>query len=105
MTDIFQEELEQIGRFNEAKDANGSVSSVKVFANGNWPAVNLEIALTQQPYIDGPANSTPIYKAAGIDQSGNEYEVEWEVKDNWKDIEDEQEMVDNWDEPDSIKKI
>lgn len=105
MTDIFQEGLEQIERFKEAKDENGSVSSVKAFEKGEWPTVNSEIALTQQPYIDGPADGTPHYKAAGIDQGGNEYEVKWEVRDNWEEIEDESEMVENWDEPDSITKI
>lgn len=64
-----------------------------------------EYALTQQAYIDGLADETPIYKSHGIDREGNEYEFEWEVVENWELIEDEQEMVEDWDKPVSVEKI
>lgn len=57
-----------------------------------------EFALTQQAYVDGPANGTPYYKASAVDQKGNEYEVTWEVVENWEQVEDESEMCD-WDNP------
>lgn len=64
-----------------------------------------EYALTQQPYIDGPADGTPYYRAMAVDAEGNEYEVEWEVVEYWEKIEDEQEMVEDWDTPVSVEKI
>ncbi len=60
--------------------------------------------LTQDAYIDGPAEGTPYYRAMAIDQEGNEYEVTWEVVENWEQIEDESEMCD-WDSPASVEKM
>lgn len=64
-----------------------------------------EYALKQQPYIDGPADETPVYKSTAVDQEGNEFEVEWEVVENFEEIEDEQEMVEDWDKPASVEAI
>lgn len=104
MEDIFTESMEFIKAFNQAKEENGSVESVNLFEKGHDLPVNLEVALMQRAYIDGPVDETPYYKAAGIDQEGNEYEVKWNVVDGWEYIEDEQEMC-NWDDPESIDKI
>ena len=62
-----------------------------------------EYTLTQQAYIDGPADGTPVYKATAVDQEGNEYEVEWEVRENWEEIEDESDMCD-WENPVSVER-
>ena len=64
-----------------------------------------EDALTQQPYIDGPADDIPYYRAMAVDAAGDEYEVKWEVVENWEKIEDEQEMVEDWESPVSVKKL
>lgn len=64
--------------------------------------------LTQQPYIDGPANGEPIFKALAVDDDGNEYEVEWDVVENWEEVAengDDQELVEDWDKPSSVTKI
>ncbi|ALX50486.1 hypothetical protein AOX59_18965 [Lentibacillus amyloliquefaciens] len=76
-----------------AKNENGSVKENET-----------EIAISQQPYIDGPADEKPIYRALGIDQEGNEYEVKWEVVDYWQALEDESEMCD-WDSPAEVEAI
>src|SRR5690625_367048 len=106
MTDIFENDLTNKRNFADAKEANGSVESTSIFEGENPDdlPVNLEVALTQQAYIEGNTNERPVYKANGIDSEGNEYEVTWEVVDNWEEIEDEQEMCD-WDIPVSIEKI
>ncbi|MBO2943598.1 hypothetical protein JJQ72_06350 [Paenibacillus sp. F411] len=59
---------------------------------------NKEITLKQEPYIDGPAGETPIYKAQASDAEGNEYFVTWAAVEGWENIEDESEMCD-WDHP------
>lgn len=64
-----------------------------------------EYPLTQQPYIDGLADSTPYYRAMAVDAAGDEYEVEWEVVENWEKIEDEQEIVEDWESPVSVRKL
>lgn len=115
MEDIFANAMENMGNFEDAKEKNGSIEVVtgsrKVTVAPNngegghyYQDKTTEIALTQQAYIDGPADGTPIYKATGIDQHGNNYEVTWEVVENWEQIEDEQEMCD-WDQPARIEKI
>lgn len=103
MTNIFEQANERLQKFEQEKEQNGMVKSVKAFEENDYQFVNQEIALTQKPYIDG--SETPVYKAHGIDNVGNEYELEWEVVDNWEQIEDEQEMVANWEEPNYITKI
>ncbi|MFA8439285.1 hypothetical protein [Pueribacillus sp. YX66] len=67
-----------------------------------------EFTLTQQPYIDGPSGGEPIFKAMAIDTDGNEYEVEWEVVDNWEEVAengDDQELVEDWSAPSNVTKI
>jgi hypothetical protein len=56
------------------------------------------ITLTQDAYIDGPADERPIYKAHGVDEEGNEYIVTWDVVDGYEEITDESEMCD-WKHP------
>ena len=97
VTDVFEETKELFRQFDEAKEENGSVEYTKEGYMGSR-----EIALTQQPYIDGPAGERPVYKASAIDQGGRQYEITWEVVDNWEEIEDEQQMVDDWDAPSEI---
>lgn len=63
-----------------------------------------EYTLTQDAYIDGSADETPYYRAMAEDAEGNEYEVFWDVLENWKEIEDEQEMCD-WDNPAKVELI
>ncbi|MBP1971562.1 hypothetical protein J2Z83_003713 [Virgibacillus natechei] len=120
MEDIFANSLESIREFEGAKKQHGAIRGVTgtratstgaannggdKLAERTQEVVTTEIALTQQAYIDGLADETPIYKAHGIDREGNEYEVEWEVVENWDLIEDEQEMVEDWDKPVSVDKI
>lgn len=64
-----------------------------------------EIKLTQDPYIDGVAGERPYYRAVGKDAEGKEYEVIWNVVDNWEEIEDEEEMVKEWDIPAKVIKL
>src|SRR5699024_2811042 len=106
MTDIFEKDLTNKRNFVDAKEANGSVESTSIFEGENSDdlPVNIEVALTKQGYSDGNTNERRVYKANGIDAEGNKYEVTWDVVDNWKEIEDEQEMCD-WDRPVSIEKI
>ncbi|MNH75587.1 hypothetical protein D3C73_278310 [compost metagenome] len=63
-----------------------------------------EIALTQDPFIDGVAGERPMYKAHGIDGDGQEYLITWAVFDNYQEIEDESEMC-NWDKPIGIMTV
>lgn len=106
--------------FIEGKKEYGSVKTKVV--HREVPASNthnayaeyrtIEVALTQQPYIvegfkretyDLPLDEEkPFYIASGIDADGNEYEIAWEVVENFEDIEDEQEMVEDWDKPASV---
>ena len=88
-------------------------SSEKTFEenNGKYGTINLNestnhlnIALTQLPYIDGSTDEVPVYRAHGIDKEGNEYEIQWDVVENWKEIDDEQEMC-NWDNPANVDKL
>lgn len=104
MTNIFEQDLKAKKAFANAKEENGSVESTNLFERGEHEFVNLEVALTQQAYIDGNADERPVYKANGIDPEGEEYEVTWDVVDNWEEIEDEEEMCD-WDNPVSIEKV
>lgn len=62
------------------------------------------ITLTQDPYIDGPADECPVYKAHGTDEDGNEYIVAWNVVDGYEDIEDESEMCE-WDNPSGVMSL
>src|SRR5690625_1725417 len=103
---IFEKDLENKRAFTEAKEEYGSITSPVFYEilNGEERYIDTEVALTQQAYIDGPADETPFYKASGIDKEGNEYEIEWSVKENWEQIEDEEEMCD-WDSPVSVEKI
>lgn len=94
-------------KFYEYKKEFGSVTTRKAYENGNFPHV-MELALKQAPYLDGFADEPPVFRASAVDEEGNEYEVEWEVKDNWEEIakhSDDQEMVENWEEPDVITEI
>lgn len=59
------------------------------------------ITLTQDPYIDGPADEHPIYKAHGTDENSAEYIVTWDVVDRYEEITDESEMCD-WDRPSGV---
>ncbi|WP_019156825.1 hypothetical protein [Robertmurraya massiliosenegalensis] len=61
------------------------------------------IRLTQNAYLDG-THENPYYSANGIDAEGNEYEITWDVVENWKELEDESECCD-WDEPKSVEQI
>jgi len=63
-----------------------------------------EYALEQQAYIDGVQGREPYYKATAVDKNGNQYEVAWDVVENWEQIDDEEEMCD-WDNPVSADKI
>ncbi|MFJ5713101.1 helix-turn-helix domain-containing protein [Neobacillus sp. NPDC093127] len=64
-----------------------------------------EITLTQDPYIDGVPGREPYYRAVGIDAEGNEYNVVWNVVDNYEEIEDESEMVADWGKPFDVIKL
>lgn len=59
-----------------------------------------EYTLTQEPYIDG-THEKPFYRANAVDAEGKLYEIRWDVKDNWEEIEDESEMCD-WDSPKGV---
>lgn len=105
MKDIFAESLENLREFGKNKDEYGSIRFVEVV---NGRTHQIEVALTQDPYIDGPANGTPVFKAHGIDGGGNEYEIEWEVVENWEELAeqgDDQALVEDWDMPSSVEKI
>lgn len=86
------------------QEENGSVIKSYLKNENNNFYTRIEVSLKQHPYIDGPANWKPVYKVAGIDETDNEYEIEWEVKNNWGEIEVEQEMC-NWDYPVSVERI
>lgn len=79
--------------------------TVKDLGFGTIEFEGKELALTQDPYIDGPTGEKPVYKALAQDAEGNEYEVEWEVREDWEEIEDEQEMVEDWEKPVSVEQI
>jgi|SRR5690625_1060487 len=104
--DIFEKDLENKRVFMEAKEQYGSIVSPVFYEilNGKERYIDTEVALTQQAYIDGQMDEAPVYKALGIDDEGNKYEIEWSVKDNWEQIEDEEEMCD-WDSPVSVEKV
>lgn len=63
-----------------------------------------EYFLTQHPYIYGTQGEKPHYRAAAIDNNGDEYLVTWNVLENWEIIEDESDMCD-WDNPCNVEKI
>lgn len=92
MKNIFAEGLECIRKFEEAKEKFGMVVSTQ---NGYR-----EIALTQQPYIDGPIGDA-VFRASGIDAEGTDYEIYWAIKEGMENAEDMQEMCD-WDNPAEI---
>lgn len=46
-----------------------------------------QIFLTQNPYL-GDTCGFPVYKAAAMDFVGNEYEITWELRNGWEDMED-----------------
>ena len=63
-----------------------------------------EYTLTQEAYIDGPAGEDPVFRAAAVDSDGNDFLVEWNIRENWKEIAetgDNTEMCD-WDTPASV---
>lgn len=119
MTDIFQESLENIRKFEENKEKHGSVIGVtgkRTISTGaannggdklveySHEDVKTELALTQEAYIDGPANGKGFFTAHAIDKDGNEYDVYWDIKEGMEDAEDMQEMCD-WDNPSNVEKI
>ena len=107
MEDIFERDLENKRRFAELKEKFGYVVTEIEFLkteNTTYVQSDITVALSQQAYIDGSAVERPIYKASGVDSEGNEYEIEWEVFENWEQIEDMQEMCD-WDIPVSVERI
>ncbi|WP_054955033.1 hypothetical protein [Paenibacillus dakarensis] len=62
------------------------------------------ITLMQDPYIDGPIDERPIYKALGVDEEGKECIVVWQVVDGYEEITDESSMCD-WENPSGIMKF
>lgn len=60
-----------------------------------------EYTLIQDAYIDGVPGEKPFYRANAVDTEGKLYEIRWDVKDNWEEIEDESEMCD-WDSPKGV---
>lgn len=66
-----------------------------------------EYTLTQEAYAAGSANGVPYFQATAVDAEGNEYEVTWDVRDNWEEIAatgDDSEMCD-WDAPVSVEAV
>src|SRR5699024_8267464 len=60
----------------------------------------VEVAITQDPYIDGVRGEAPVFKAAGVDCDGNEFKITWDVVENWEEVAehgDDQQMVEDWD--------
>lgn len=46
---------------------------------------SVEVAISQQPYLDVASSGHPVYKACGIDAKGFEYDIQWDVKDEFMD--------------------
>lgn len=46
-----------------------------------------QIFLTQDAYL-GDTCGFPVYKASAMDFVGNEYEITWELRNGWEDMED-----------------
>lgn len=68
----------------------------------------VEVAITQNPYFDGVREEKPVFKAAGVDCDGNEFEITWDVVENWEEVAeqgDDQQMVEDWDAPSKIEAI
>jgi DNA-binding Xre family transcriptional regulator len=67
-----------------------------------------EYTLTQDAYLDGLPGETPIFKAAAVDSEGDDFEVTWDVVDNWEEVAelgDDQAMVEDWGSPVSVERL
>lgn len=63
-----------------------------------------ELRTTENPQIDGEEGERPVYRATALDADQNEYEVTWDVYDEWEEITDESSICD-WDNPVSVTKL
>jgi len=81
--------------------------------NGSIQHEGQELALTQIAYADNMGTDGDIYyKAAAIDRAGNDYEINWDLKEEVKNrdvekygyLEDESEACD-WDSPSDVRKL
>lgn len=59
-----------------------------------------EYTLTQEAYMAG-THDAPHFEAHAVDADGNEYMVQWDVRDNWREMDDQSDMCD-WDNPASV---
>jgi hypothetical protein len=70
------------------------------------------ITITQTPYVDGTTGKKPYYRALGISASKNEKEISekiewdiiWDVKDNWEEIDNDEDMCE-WETPSWFRKL
>ena len=65
------------------------------FKDGIIEYNNNFIFLTQQPFLDG-AYEDAFYCASGIDENGDDYQINWEITNSDSDCDDESDMCD-WD--------
>ena len=59
-----------------------------------------DYTLTQEAYMAG-THDQPQFEAHAVDGDGNEYMVQWDVRDNWREMDDQSDMCD-WSNPASV---
>lgn len=115
---ITQEEMKNffsgdpVEEFKQGEKEHGTITLKEHFSRNKAidmvMAKEKEVAITQEPYVDGKRDEKPVFKASGVDADGNKYEITWDVVDNWEEVAehgDNQQMVEDWDSPVSVEEI
>lgn len=77
--------------------------SAKRYGTIEWDGV--ELAITQDPYPDGPVGGDWCFRASAMDRAGNLWHITWDPIPDVDECLDYGSQVEDWDKPDSAEMV